>query len=177
MTAEEAKIEVFEIDQADHHKHMDYIQSVISRLANNSFVMKGWALTLSSTLLGFAASQSLTTLALAAVIPAVVFWLLDTYYLRQERAFREMFKDVAAKRVGNFEIKPTPYAKNQPWLNVGFSISLSVFYGAIIVVCLAVTLILALAPSSKTDQDSQDISGCSVIERSGNSFTISCDPE
>jgi hypothetical protein len=166
--------EVIEVDQADHHKHMDYIQSVISRLANNSFVMKGWALTLSSTILGFAASQGQVTLALAAVMPAVVFWVLDTYYLRQERAFREMFNDVAAKRVGNFEIRPVEYAKRQSWLKVGRSISLSLFYGAILMICLVVVVILALASPSG---DVHSSANCSIIEHSDGSVTINCDPK
>lgn len=174
MTLEEGAGEVIEVDQADHHKHMDYIQSVISRLANNSFVMKGWALTLSSTILGFAASQGQTTLALAAVIPALVFWVLDTYYLRQERAFREMFNDVAAKKVGNFEIRPVVYAKRQSWPKVGRSISLSLFYGVIVTVCLMVAIILALASSSGNERSAAN---CSMIGHSDGSVTINCDSE
>jgi hypothetical protein len=152
-----------EVDRADHHKHMDYVQAVISRLANNSFVMKGWALTLSSALLGFAASQGHAMLAFAAVAPAMAFWLLDTYFLRQERAFRDMFDDIASKKVTNFEIKPAPYAKRQSWWLAGKSISLSAFYGAIVALCLVVATVLAIAETADASPKSQD--GCVNVDR------------
>lgn len=152
-----------DVDRSDHHKHMDYVQSVINRLANNSFVMKGWALTVSSALLGFAASRSEPLLALVAVMPALAFWVLDTYFLRQERAFREMFDDVAAKVVTDFKIKPAPYAARQPW-RVGLSISLVLFYGAIIVVSVLVAVTLALTTAA--DDEGSGAQPCVRIEES-----------
>ncbi len=143
-----------DLDRSDHHKHMDYVQAVITRLANNSFLMKGWALTLASALLGFAITQKHTGLALAAIVPVTAFWVLDTYYLRQERAFRSMYADIAAKRLRDFKIDPTPYAENQPW-SVGFSISLRIFYLAIIVLTLFVAIILAVAAAAPMPQHNQ----------------------
>lgn len=140
------------VDQSDHHKHMDYVQAVINRLANNSFVMKGWALTVSSAILGFAASRSDPLLALVAVTPALAFWVLDTYFLRQERAFRAMFDDIAEKKVAGFEIKPAPYAARQSW-SVGWSMSLALFYGAIVVVIILVVITLALTTTADADTD------------------------
>ncbi|MDE3721378.1 hypothetical protein PWG71_08255 [Nocardiopsis sp. N85] len=140
-----------EVDRSDHHKHMDFVQAVINRLANNSFVMKGWALTVSSALLGFAVSRGEPLLALVAVLPALSFWVLDTYFLRQERAFRKMFDDVAAKRVADFEIKPAEYAARQSW-KVGLSISLLLFYGVIILVSVMVWLTLALTAEPNSDE-------------------------
>lgn len=144
------------IDQADHHKHMDYVQGVITRLANNSFVVKGWALTLCSALLGFAVSQGQAGLAWVAVGPVLIFWLLDTYFLRQERAFRNMFEDVAAKRVSNFEIKPMPYAKQHSWIKVGKSLSLSTFYGGLLILNTVIALTLVISGSAGGDPGPQD---------------------
>jgi hypothetical protein len=59
-----------EFYHSDNHKHMDYVQAVIARLANNSFLMKGWALTISSATLGFAVTQKHFGLAPAALVPA-----------------------------------------------------------------------------------------------------------
>lgn len=131
------------VEQLDHHKHMDYVQAVINRLAGNSFLMKGWALTVSSALLGLAVSASKPLLALVAAMPALAFWVQDTYFLRQERAFRAMFDDVVAKKIPGFQIKPAPYAKRQSW-RVAWSISLAAFYGSIIVVSVLVWATLAL---------------------------------
>lgn len=141
-----------EVERSDHHKHMDYVQAIITRLANNSFLMKGWALTLSSALLGFAIAQDNPFLSLAALVPLLAFWLLDAYYLRQERAFRKMYSDVAGKKVHGFKIDPTPYAKKQPW-TVGLSVSLSIFYLAIVLLIIAVTAILSFTDVSSDEQN------------------------
>ncbi|MFF1530931.1 hypothetical protein [Cellulomonas sp. NPDC058312] len=139
------------VDRADHHKHMDYVQDVIGRLANNSFVMKGWALTLCAAILGLAASRDQAALAFAALVPAAAFWVLDTYFLRQERAFRAMFRDVAAKRVAQFKMNPRPYAQREPWWPAMFSLSLLGFYGAIVVLTVVVGVLLA-APTVSDSQ-------------------------
>lgn len=72
-------------------KHMEMIQAVIARAAGNSFLIKGWALTLTGAFLGFGVNKSSPGLAAAAFLPILVFWLLDTYYLRMERLFRELY--------------------------------------------------------------------------------------
>lgn len=141
------------LDRSDHHKHMDYVQAAINRLANNSFVMKGWALTVSSTLLGFAVSRGEPLLAMVAVTPALAFWVLDAYFLRQEKAFRAMYDDVAAMKVKGFEIKPAPYAARQPW-SVVFSISLTLFYGFIILVSIVIVTTLTIPSKAASGTDS-----------------------
>ncbi len=137
-----------EIDRADWHKHMDYVQAIIARLANNSFVMKGWALTLTSALLGFAATRGDALLAFLALVAVLAFWFLDAYFLRQERAFRLMFADVAAKTVTGFTLNPVTYAKQIKWWPTLRSVSLSVFYGALLILSLALAIILLSAAMS-----------------------------
>lgn len=153
MSGENATSLAADVERGDHHKHMDYVQAVITRLANNSVLLKGWALTLSSAVLGFAITQKHAGLAFAALVPVTAFWLLDTYYLRQERAFRGMYTDVAAKRVRDFKIEPKPYAETQAWRSVAFSVSLAVYYGAITVLTLVVATILAVVTSVSTQHD------------------------
>lgn len=144
-----------EIDRADWHKHMDYVQAIIARLANNSFVMKGWALTLTSALLGFAATRGDALLAFLALVAVLAFWFLDAYFLRQERAFRLMFADVATKQVTGFALNPVAYVRQIKWWPTLRSVSLSVFYGALLILSLALAIILLSAaisslPSSKS---------------------------
>lgn len=144
-------------DQADHHKHMEFVQAIITRLANNSFLLKGWSLTLVSALLGFAVSQDHVTLAAAAALPAIAFWLLDTYYLRQERAFRNIYDAVAAGTVKDFKINPRRYAPRHSWCAVGFSVSLSLFYGAMLALISLVAITLALIPSTDSNPPPYEI--------------------
>ena len=136
------------IDQADWHKHMDYVQAVIARLANNSFVLKGWALTLTSALIGFAVTRGNVALAVLAVFVVLAFWFLDAYFLRHERAFRLMFAAVASKELGGFDLNPAPYAADVGWWRTIRSLSLSIFYGALLAVSLALAVIVVSAPGT-----------------------------
>src|SRR4051812_7194957 len=72
-------------------KHLELIQAVVTRLAGNSFTIKGWSITLVSALLALSAKDSNSRYALLAVLPALCFWGLDAYYLRQERLFRKLY--------------------------------------------------------------------------------------
>lgn len=75
----------------DRVKHLEMIQAVIARLGSDSFVVKGWAVAVSGVFLGFAVSNEEPLLAMLSVIPTLMFWLLDTYYLRAERLFRMLY--------------------------------------------------------------------------------------
>ena len=72
----------------DKIKHLEFIQSTITRMNQNSFQIKGWMITLVSALLALYASSENVIYILIAIAPAVVFWFLDAYYLQQERRFR-----------------------------------------------------------------------------------------
>jgi hypothetical protein len=77
------------------------VQAVITRLGNDSFLIKGWAV--NGVFLGFAVSSKEAWLAAVAILPALLFWALDTYYLRSERLFRVFYERV---RVGADAIEP-----------------------------------------------------------------------
>lgn len=78
----------------DRVKHLEFIQHVVSRLAGNSFLMKGWAVTLIVGLFALAAKDARQSYVAIAIIPSVFFWGLDAYYLWQERLFRALYDEV-----------------------------------------------------------------------------------
>ena len=81
-------------------KHLEFIQAIISRLAGNSFQMKGWNVALATAAVGFAATKDARpTLAVLAVVPALAFWFLDSYYLTLERRYRELYKQAINAQV------------------------------------------------------------------------------
>lgn len=74
-------------------RHLEMIQEVISRMANNSFALKGWTVTLVAgifTLSGEAIGTNFWFL----FIPIIVFWGLDAFYLSKERSYRTLYKHV-----------------------------------------------------------------------------------
>lgn len=118
-------------------KHLEMIQSIISRMANHSFYIKGWCIALVSALFALAAAKDTNIkLILVAFIPAIMFWSLDAYYLRQERLFRKLYDKVRSTTdETDFSMNTLPVAlETASWLRVAFSLTLGLFYGVIMVV-------------------------------------------
>ena len=77
---------------------MDYIQSTISRMSSNSFLLKGWNLTILAAVQTVDWQENYIK-AITCILLNVTFWSLDAYYLRQEKLFRELYKEVSM--IGN----------------------------------------------------------------------------
>jgi hypothetical protein len=75
-------------------KHMEMIQGVINRMASNSFVLKGWTVTLVAGIFALASKEADKMYFLVAYIPIIIFWGLDSYYLLQERLYRALYDKV-----------------------------------------------------------------------------------
>jgi hypothetical protein len=77
--------------------HINLLQGIINRLANNSASCKTWCLTLVAAFLSLAGAAHEPRIVTFALIPIVFFGSLDATYLAQERAYRDLYSDVAAK--------------------------------------------------------------------------------
>jgi hypothetical protein len=80
------------------------IQSVVTRLAGNSFLLKGWAVTLVAGLTALAKADSDRDIAWIACGVLIVFALLDAYYLANERAFRRLYEKEATQPSGTWSL-------------------------------------------------------------------------
>ena len=134
---------------SDHEiKHLEFIQGGINRFASNSFQMKGWMLTIVSALLGFLVNSGESKFALVAILPVLVFWGLDSYYLQLERKFRGIYNDVikpdkAQKTVGLFEMPFQNYTSGKySFWDVFFSRWLLLLYFPVIVLLVGIYLFL-----------------------------------
>ena len=67
--------------------HLEMVQGVVQRMAENSRSCKVWCVTLVAAVLVLVARTGEPQPALIAVVPTVLFLILDTYYLALERAF------------------------------------------------------------------------------------------
>ena len=70
------------------------IQGVINRMASNSFMLKGWAVTLVAGIFALAAKDADKLYFIITYVPILVFWGLDAFYLRQERLYRKLYDKV-----------------------------------------------------------------------------------
>jgi hypothetical protein len=117
-------------------QHLQFIQAVIARMATNSFLFKGWAITIVAGLSAFAAADTKKALLVIALVSTLMFWALDGYYLWLERCFISLHKLVAAKDEAAIDFNMTP-SKPDPvrtWLKTCMRPHLCAFYGAIIIV-------------------------------------------
>ena len=69
-------------------KHLEIIQGVINRLANNSFSIKLKSFIFVAVVLGFTTKDCDLYYVWLTPIPTLAFWGLDGFYLRQEKLFR-----------------------------------------------------------------------------------------
>lgn len=75
--------------------HLGFIQGVINRMGNNSFLIKGWSITLVAATFALSAKESNPNFAYIAFFPLFLFWWLDALFLHQEKLYRKLFEKVA----------------------------------------------------------------------------------
>ena len=126
-------------------KHLEFIQAIINRMNSNSFTIKGWAITIVSALLALYANSSNAIYVFTAIIPTILFWLLDSYYLQQERKFRGLYNDIVncKKNIECFSMPINEYKEGTYTLWSAFkSKTISWLYGLISASLLVLGLIL-----------------------------------
>ncbi|MBU2610294.1 MAG: hypothetical protein KJ606_05035 [Chloroflexi bacterium] len=132
-------------------KHLEMIQSVIDRMGNSSFLIKGWSITLVSAIFVFAIQGEKKEFAFLTLFPAVIFWFLDGFYLWQERLLRSLYDHVRkldenkidfsmdTSKVQNGRIR----GRKNHWINAVFSRTLLPFHGGMILaIAIAVVVFL-----------------------------------
>jgi len=96
-------------------KHLEFIQNVISRMNTNSFQLKTWSVTIVAALLTIFASTQKKGFILLCILPTMIIWFLDSYYLQQERKFRSLYNDASAetgKKISVFSMNISDYKPN-----------------------------------------------------------------
>ena len=122
-------------------KHLEIIQDVINRMANNSFLLKGWSVVLVSALFALAAKDSNKLYIYLAYFPTIAFWVLDGYFLRQEKLYRKLYDKVRNTDDSkiDFSMDTSSVTKQvSAWSEVVFSKTLSIFHGVIVLTILLV---------------------------------------
>ncbi|MDN4629714.1 MULTISPECIES: hypothetical protein [Erwiniaceae] len=120
---------------------LGYLQEIIKRMAANSLFLKGWSMSLTGVILAVSKKESgndyLTQLWLLIIFLNILFSILDAYYLKQERLFRNEYNnkvsgisDLNVKQ--NLTIISTENV-NANMLNAYISISVLPFYSSLII--------------------------------------------
>src|SRR6516162_7621959 len=75
-------------------KQLEMLQAIIARLANYGATLKNYCITLTTAVTGFAITLRQPIAVLLALIPIIIFALLDAQFLRNERRFRGLFDEL-----------------------------------------------------------------------------------
>lgn len=133
------------MNDENKRSHLSMIQQIITRMGNNSFSLKGWSVGIMIAIYAFAGNNSHKAV-VVTLIPIIVFWILDAYYLMLERKFRLLYEDVRVKKENeiNFDMNfnnvkvDLKALKKYGYVNILISKTILSFY----LVCIATTLII-----------------------------------
>lgn len=74
-------------------KSIDLLQSCITRMAQNSFMVKGWTITLTGIILALVPKTfDVRLLCIICFVLIICLWILDAFYLQKERLFRRKYE-------------------------------------------------------------------------------------
>ena len=97
MSRDDNKISIEEI-----HKEIDLLQSCITRMAQNSFMIKGWFVSIYAVILALLPEKvNMFLLCIALVAVNLIFWYLDGFFLRTEKVYRKIYDWVLEERPQN----------------------------------------------------------------------------
>ena len=120
------------ISDPELFKEIDLIQACIERMARNSFLVKGWAITLFVGVLAILQKgilENLPLLIVVVIIPFFVFWLLDAFFRKLYQWVIQMRK--AGSEEKQYDLNPLRF-KNEAgcsFYSSLFSITLIIFFG------------------------------------------------
>ena len=131
-------------------KHLEMIQGVINRLGHDSFLIKGWSMAILAAGVIFIARSEIQSgfMMLTFLVPVVGFWILDGYFLWQERLFRKAYDEVRKQDATDFSMDTKGYGSEPTcsWAASTVSKTLLMFYSMEILFVLGVFSIIQLNP-------------------------------
>lgn len=114
-------------------KHLEFIQNIITRMAGNLFFLRGWTITLIGALLAlFSKNSSPYYVFYFLIVIVFIFWILDGYFLSQERSYRDLYNHVRKLKEEEIDFSMDiseyqKYKKNTLIYSM-FSLTLLIFY-------------------------------------------------
>lgn len=126
---------------SNKHKHLEFIEAVITRMSHHSFLIKGWTVTLLAALLALAATSGQVALVWPGFVVVPAFWWLDAFFLWTERRYRLLYDQVRVLSEAQIDFAmKAPAGEESRWQVAGTE-TLKPFYLALLVVLGLVVLV------------------------------------
>jgi hypothetical protein len=127
-------------------KHLEFIQGTVNRMAGNLFFLRGWTITLVAALLTLFVKGTDSGYVFIVYFLIFIFWILDGYFLSQERLFRALYNYVRTldEKDIDFSMDTSKYKddKKNGWLYAMFSPTILIFYLSLLGVALFISYLI-----------------------------------
>ena|SRR3989344_785316 len=127
-------------------KHLEFITGAINRMASNLFFLRGWTITLISALFTLFVKDGNFKYIFVVYFLIVTFWILDGYFLSQERLFRALYNHVRRldEKEIDFSMDTSEYKKDfrNSWIFSMGSSTLTLFYLPLVVIMLLISKLI-----------------------------------
>ena len=124
-------------DLSNKTEHLNMIEAVINRLANNALQIKCWTVAIATAFI--ALTDELATL--IALIPIMLLCLLDAKYLSTERSYRGLYNDVRTKDESDIDYLMDADSFKEKIYRSIISWSVIPFYTTLALAVISVTII------------------------------------
>jgi hypothetical protein len=103
-------------------------------------LIKGWSITVAAAIYGYAAAHFSWRAAAVGLLPAIVFWGLDAYYLWNERLFRGLYDEAARGSLATYSMDTTSYRHRTKWATALASRTILPLYLLMVLVGVALVI-------------------------------------
>jgi len=127
------------------HLHLQMIENVINRMSSNSFLIKGWSLTVLGGLITVYLANINKPMSylilLLCLFFCLIFWISDTFYLREERYFRNLYDIVRNKKEEDIDFSMKPIKSKENFFHCMFRPIFLISYLPIFIVTIIAVII------------------------------------
>ena len=127
-------------------KHLEFITGAINRMASNLFYLRGWTITLISALFALFVKNANSNYIFIIYFLIITFWILDGYFLSQERLFRALYNHVRKldEKEIDFSMNTSEFKKDcrNSWFFSMFSSTLIFFYLPLTAIMLLISYLI-----------------------------------
>lgn len=105
------------VNREELFKHIDLLQSCISRMSKDSFMVKGWAASFVIAVMVYLFQSDVPGWCiLLLVLPVFFFWRIDAFFLLTERCYRLMYEYLVGIKTApadwhRYDLNPNRYKK------------------------------------------------------------------
>lgn len=124
-------------------KHLEFIQNAINRMANNSFIIKGWCITLAVALIALLEKKDINKCYIVfSFLPLLFFWFLDAFFLKTERQYRRLYAEVSKKDKKEIDFSMDITLYKECYVEALFSRTLLPFYLSLMGIVLVIIFMI-----------------------------------